>query len=106
MLIIPNVTGLPLAGFGVPRGEPLAAWVLVDAAVAVPAPALALELALALAVELELDELPQAASPPAAITHTPARALSRLSSAFIVVPSPVSVPVARSVSDCPAAVLG
>jgi hypothetical protein len=78
-LIIPNTTGLPLAGLGVPSDvePPLAALevALLEAVLLVVAPPPELE--------LELEELPQAVNPTATTAHAPTTAPRLLSCAFI-----------------------
>jgi hypothetical protein len=93
MLIIPNTTGLPLAGLGVPReADP-------------PAPPDPLELEVALLVaallvvaappelELELEELPQAVNPTATTAH-------RLLSFAFISPSLLSLRTCRGPENC------
>jgi hypothetical protein len=89
MLIIPNTTGEPLAGFGVPSPEPDAGAEL-DVAADVVAPeadvvAAAADVVAADPPELELEpeELPHAATETAATAHAPSTTPLLLSFPFI-----------------------
>ena len=96
MLIIPKVTGVPLAGLGVPSAALLAA--VLGAELALVAPLEPLEAAEPPELDPELEELPHAVNPTAATAHAPTIAPRFLSIPFIS-PSLWSVPGrARKVS--------
>src|SRR5579875_1987807 len=97
MLIIPKVTGEPLAGLGVPSAddaepplpEPVVAVAPPDVLVAPP------EVVLPEPDPELFEELPQAAAPSAATAQTPIRAPRLLSCVVITLPSLVAGPCGR-----------
>jgi hypothetical protein len=96
MLIIPKLTGLPLAALGVPSAALLAD--VAGAELALVAPLEPLDAAEPPELEPELEELPHAVNPTAATAHAPTIAPRFLSNPFIS-PSLWSVPGgARKVS--------